>query len=83
MFLGFDSVLENIKTKKVKLVIVANDTSEKTKKEINFTCNKYLVPLINFGNIETNSYAIGKRNKAIIGICDSGIANRFLNLINE
>ena len=29
---GFDSIQENIKKKKVKLIIIANDISEKTRK---------------------------------------------------
>lgn len=77
---GFDSLQDAIKRKQVKLVIVANDASEKTKKEMNFTCSKYEIPLVVFGNIEENSHAIGKRNRALIGICDEGLAKKFLEL---
>ena len=48
-----------------------------------FVCDKYKIPLVVFGNIETNSHAIGKKNRAIIGICDEGLANKFLELINK
>ena len=48
-----------------------------------FICDKYEIPLVVFGNIEGNSHAIGKKNRAIIGICDLGLAKKFLELIDE
>ena len=47
-----------------------------------FICDKYKIPLVVFGNIEENSHAIGKKNRALIGICDEGLAKKFLELIN-
>ena len=46
-----------------------------------FTCDKYGIPLIIFGNIEVNSRSIGKNNRAIIGICDDGLAKKFQELV--
>ena len=80
---GFDSIQEGIQKQQVNLVIVAQDASEKTKKEIRFICDKYGISYITWGNIEENSHAIGKVNRAIIGICDSGLANRFLELTSD
>ena len=48
-----------------------------------FICDEYKIPLIVFGNIEGNSHAIGKQNRALIGICDEGFAKKFLELIND
>ena len=78
---GFDSIMEAIKKKQVKLVIVSEDVSEKTEKEIRFACSKAQIQVVVFGNIEENSHAIGKRNRALIGICDEGLAKKFLELI--
>lgn len=80
---GFDSVVDCCKKNQVNLVIVANDISEKSRKEIKFVCDKYQVQLINFGDIETNSHSIGKQNRAIIGVCDKGFSKRILELIND
>ncbi len=74
--------LDEIIKKQVNLVIVAKDASEKTIKEITFVCKKYDVPLIIFGNIEENSHAIGKKNRAIIGVKDFGISNKIQELVN-
>lgn len=63
------------------MIIIAKDTSDKTKKEMKFICDKYGIPLVIFGSIEGNSHSIGKKNRAIIGICDEGLAKKFLELI--
>ena len=80
---GFEAIEDGIKKKVVNLIIVANDTSEKTKKEVKFICDKYGIKFIIFGTIEGNSHSIGKSNRAIIGICDSGFAKRFIELAKK
>ena len=83
LFLGFEAIEDGIKRKIVSLIIIANDTSEKTKKEVKFICDKYGIKFVIFGTIEGNSHSIGKSNRAIIGICDSGFAKRFMELAKE
>lgn len=72
---GSDSVEENIVKKKVKLVIVSKDSSERTKKKFEDICQNYKIPIIVDGDIESLSKAIGKNNKAIIGIKDINFAS--------
>lgn len=72
---GADSVEESILKKKVKLVIVSAESSERTKIKFTKTCEKYNIPIIVDGNIDDLSKAIGKNNKAIIGIKDINFAN--------
>ena len=67
---GADSVEYDIKEGKVKLVIVAKDSSERTREKFKKICEMYHVPIIIDGEIEQLSKAIGKSNKAIIGIKD-------------
>ena len=81
-FLGYEIVLEGIKKGKVKLIIVARDASEKTKNNLTFTSEKFKIPLIIFGDIDTNSKAIGKKGRAVIGVIDSGLANKIQELIS-
>ena len=54
----------------MKLVIVAEDSSERTKSKFKKICNMYHIPIIIDGSIDELSKAIGKANKAIIGIKD-------------
>lgn len=71
---GTDIVLENISKGKIALVIVAEDASEKTKKNIKYFCEKENVDMIVFGDIFKNSKAIGKQNRAIIAVKDENLA---------
>ena len=63
---GTDSTLEALEKRKIKLVIIAKDASEKLKENFNFICNKNNIEIITYGNIEDISKAIGKQNKAVI-----------------
>lgn len=78
---GTDIVLEGISKKQVYLVLVAEDASEKTIKNITFSCQKENVEIIIFGDIFNNSKAIGKQNRAIIGIKDKNLADAIKKLI--
>ena len=72
---GADSVEENIINKKVKLVILAKDSSERTKSKFIDLCEKYKIPIIIYSDIDNLSKAIGKENKAILGIKDINFAD--------
>ena len=61
--------------KKTKLVIIAEDSSDKTKEKFKYLCNEYNIPIIITGTIEEMSKAIGKDNKAIFAIKDINLAN--------
>ena len=71
---GADSVEENVTKQKVKLLIISEDSSERTKNKFIKLCEKYNVPVILDGNIEELSKSIGKTNKAIIGVKDINFA---------
>ena len=79
---GTDIVLEKMEKKKIKLVIVASDSAERTIKNFKFFCEKYKVPIIIYGTIEENSKAIGKVNKAVIGVQDENLAEAIKNKIS-
>ena len=71
---GTDSTLKEMKRGKIKLLIVAEDASERTKDKFLKNAEKYAIPIIIYGNIKDISNAIGKTNKAIIGVEDVNIA---------
>ena len=77
---GFDATLQDIQKHKVKLVIVAEDASERTKKKFIEVSSFANIPIIIIENIEILSKAIGKQNKAIIGVKEQNIANEIEKL---
>ena len=77
------TVLKNgIKKNKVKLIIVAEDSSDRTKDKFNKLSENYNIPIIIDGDIEVLSKAIGKSNKAILGIEDINLSNEIQKINN-
>lgn len=79
---GADSVEESIMRKKVKLVIISKESSERTKNKFKEICGKNKLPVIIDWDIESLSNAIGKNNKAILGIKDANFAESILKKYN-
>lgn len=79
---GADSVEMQIKKKKVKLIIIAEDSSERTKDKFKKLGEEYNIPYIIIGKIEEISNSIGKSNKAIIGIEDINLSNEIQKINN-
>ena len=79
---GADSVENDIKSGKVKLIVVAEDASIRTREKYEKLGKEYNIPIIIKGNIEELSKAIGKSNKAIIGIKEENLASEIIKIIN-
>ena len=79
---GSNACENALKMNKIKMLVVAKEASEKTKKNYKFYAEKYNIPIIFIGTIEELSKVIGQKNKAIIGIKDINIVNGIQKLIN-
>ena len=79
---GMDAAIEEIEKHEIYLVIVAEDTSQKTIKNIKYYCDKENIEFIIFGTIFENSKSIGKHNKAIIGVKDKNLADAIMKEIH-
>lgn len=78
-----DAVCEGVQRHKIKLVILAKDTSEKSKKNIRYVCTNNQINVIELSTIEEISHIIGKKNKAIIGITDKNFSDGILKKCNR
>ncbi len=78
LVMGFDLVKLAMQEKKVFVIILANDLSEKTVKEMLFLCDKYEIPHkktdIAMSEFE---HALGKR-VGVLAISDENFAKKFL-----
>ena len=79
---GTEACMEQIQKRKVKLVLVAEDAAQRTKKNFEMACHKNEIPLYIYGTIEELSNAIGKPNKAIFGIRNQSFAMEIQKIIN-
>lgn len=69
-----DAIINDIKSRRVYLVIIAEDASDNTKKKYINKCQYYHVDYRIFGDSASLSHAIGKHNRVVLGISDQGFA---------
>jgi len=80
---GYNTCLDMIPRGKLKLVIIAKDVGENTKKKIGQKCESYGIPMrIGMGAADM-SHACGKRDKGVFGITDKGFANSIIGLFDD
>ena len=79
---GTESCEDLIAKKKLKLVIVAEDSSERTTNNFKEKCKQNNIDFYIFGKKDDLSKAIGKINKAVIGIKDKNLAGAIIKILN-
>ena len=79
---GADSVETQIRKRKINLVIIAENSSERTKDKFKKISQENGIPYIIIGEIDELSKAIGKSNKAIIGIKDLNLSKEIQKISN-
>ena len=63
-----------VKEGSARLVILAEDASDNTKKMFGNMCEFYQVPLYTMSNKELLGHAIGKQIRATLAVTDDGLA---------
>ncbi|APX72635.1 ribosomal L7Ae/L30e/S12e/Gadd45 family protein [Companilactobacillus allii] len=79
---GTELTLQGIRNQSVKLVIMASDCSDRTKKDLTNKTNSYAVPLIDNFTSQELKRSIGKERK-VIGVTDLGIARRLIEIMEN
>ena len=72
-----------VKSFTAKLVIVADDASDNTKKMFTNMCNFYEVPIYFLGDKNELGHAIGKEFRASLAITDEGFCRTVMKQINK
>lgn len=80
---GESVIVNEIKKHKIKLVIIAEDASENTKKVIQNKCESYHISFRIFGTRSELGQALGKAERVNVGITDQGFAKKLLSMIEE
>lgn len=75
---GEFSVENGLKKGNVKLVIIATDASDNTKKKFRNMCDYREVPYYEYADKSELGHCIGKESRASIGICDDSFAKSIL-----
>ena len=79
---GEFSVEKAVKSGRAFLVIVAEESSENTKKMFRNMCTYYKVPYYEFGGKEELGHALGKEMRASLAIQDEGFSKAIMKLMD-
>lgn len=74
-------LMETVRKKRVSLVLVASDASDRTKKQFQDKCTSYQIPCLIWGSIEEISTATGMHMRVAVGIDDRGLAKNILECL--
>lgn len=77
--IGYDVTCSEIEKGKSDLVLIALDASDKTKKNVQFFCNKYNCKYIEYGEKELLGKSLGRKMVGVLSISDKNIASYLLN----
>lgn len=72
-----------VKNNSAKLVLVATDASDNTKKLFSDKCSFYEIPRYFYGTKDILGHAIGKEMRASAAILDDGFAKAIIPLLEE
>ncbi len=69
-------VLNAIRSGSAKLVIIAENASDNTRKKFVDKCTYYKIPYVFMESSEEMSHAIGKQNRMVLAITNKGFAEK-------
>ncbi len=79
---GTESCMDMLNKKKIKLLILAEDSSERTIHHFKQKAEEYHIPIYIFGNKDDISKSIGKHNKTVLGIKDKNLAEAIKKILD-
>ena len=80
---GEETAERLLQKEEAQLLIIASDASENTKKKFVNKCFFYQKPVRVFGERAVLSKCVGKSNRTVYVVTDSGFAARLQSLIDE
>lgn len=73
---------ESVKAGKAKLVVLASDASDNTKKKFMDMCSYRNVPVIVYSDKEELGHYIGKEFRATLAVTDEGLSKKIIQESN-
>ena len=73
---------KSIKAGTAKLVVIAEDASDNTRKDFTDMCSYYHVPCCIFGTKDTLGHAIGKEFRVVMALTNQGLADKISEQIH-
>ena len=80
---GSDLVETGIRTGKAKLVLLAQDASDNTKKRLRDKCTYYQVPIYLYSDKNALGKMIGKEERSAAAVTDDGFAEAIKKILDS
>ncbi len=80
---GETAVLDSVLKEKAKLVILASDASDNTKKRFHDKCAYRQIPVLEYGTRETLGHAVGKEMRSSMAVLDDHLKTLILSKVNK
>ncbi len=78
---GEELVLREIRSGRARLVVLATDAAKNSEKKITDKCSTYNVPILRYGTRQELGNAIGKAERVVLAVTESGFARSIQNLV--
>ncbi|TMW73247.1 YlxQ family RNA-binding protein [Alteribacter natronophilus] len=78
---GEEVVLRSVRAGHASLVIISEDASANTKKKFTDKCSHYKIPCFTAGTRQALGQAVGKEERVVMGVEDSGFAEKLKSLL--
>lgn len=82
LVIGTESCMDTIYKNKVKIIILAEDSADRTIKNFQIKCREKGIPFYLFGTKAELSKRIGANNKTVIGVKDKNLAQAIEKILN-
>ncbi|WP_243386903.1 YlxQ family RNA-binding protein [Bacillus kexueae] len=79
---GEELVIKEVRNGRAKLVLLSKDASNNTSKKITDKCSYYGVPLVYVESREQLGQAIGKEQRVVVAVLDSGFASKLKTMLD-
>lgn len=80
--IGEDVIVKDIQHKRAKLVLLASDTGQQTRKKMMNKCKTYEIPIVILNDSRGElAHAIGKSQRVAVAILDQGFATKIQSLL--
>lgn len=80
---GEELVVQSIRKREAKLVIITKDASQNTVKKISDKCKYYNVPLSVVDHRTELGQAIGKAERVVVCVNDEGFTKKLTDMLDE
>ncbi|MCP8969035.1 YlxQ family RNA-binding protein [Ectobacillus ponti] len=79
---GEELVLKEVRSGKAKLVLLAGDASDNTRKRVTDKTTYYHVPLQYVDSRQNLGHAIGRDERVVVAVLDDGFAKKLLSMLD-